>query len=161
MNVEQLMTRNVYTCHPGDPVSVAAGIMWDRDCGCVPVVDPQNSARLVGIVTDRDVCMAAYTQGRPLAAIDVQSAMSTTVHCCRPTDSIDSALQTMERHQIHRLPVVDADGGVVGLLSLADAAREAAHEHPRRTKDMTDGRVGEVFEAISAPRGPRDIAAPA
>ena len=111
------------------------------------------------MLTDRDVCMAAYTQGRVLSDIEVRSAMSTSVCSCSPTDSIDSALKAMEENQFHRLPVVDQDGRLVGLLSLADAAREAAREHARGVKEMPDGRIGEVLEAISAPRGPRDIAA--
>jgi CBS domain-containing protein len=160
MNVDQLMTRNVRACHPADSLSEAARIMWDRDCGCVPVVEPENgTARLVGMITDRDVCMAAYTQSRLLSEIEVRSAMATTVRSCRSTDSVASALKTMEDNQLHRLPVVEQNGHLVGLLSLADAAREAAREHARATKEMTDGRIGEVLEAISAPRGPREIAA--
>ncbi len=163
MTVEQLMTRNVETCHPGDPVSAAAHIMWDRDCGCVPVVEPEDgTARLVGMITDRDVCMAAYTQGRTLAAIEVRGAMATKLFSCRSTDSIDDALKLMEANQLHRLPVVDQDGRLVGLVSLADAAREAAREHARGSKkEITDLRIAEVLEAISAPRGPHQICATA
>jgi CBS domain-containing protein len=158
MNVEQLMTRDVQTCHPGDPLIVAARIMWERDCGCVPVVEAENgTARLVGMITDRDVSMAAYTQGLLLCEIKVRSAMATSVRSCRPTDSIHSALKTMEKNQFHRLPVVDEHGRLVGLLSLADVAREAAREHAREGKEMTDSRIGEVLKAISAPRGPREI----
>jgi len=133
--------------------------MWERDCGCVPVVEAENgTARLVGMITDRDVCMAAYTQGRLLSEIEVRSAMATSVRSCRPTDSLHSALKTMEKNQFHRLPVIDEHGRLVGILSLADAAREAAREHAREAKEMTDGRIGEVLEAISVPRGPREIA---
>lgn len=160
MRVEQVMTPNVEACRPGDSLDAAARIMWGRDCGCVPVVEPAGgSARLVGIITDRDVCMAAYTQGRALPEIDVRSAMATQVYSCRPRDSLAGALKVMEKHQLRRLPVVDQDGRLVGLLSLADAAREAAREHARRTKEITDRRIGEVLEAISAPRGPHDLAA--
>lgn len=163
MKVEQLMTRNVETCHPGDSLSVAAHIMWDRDCGCVPVVEPEDgTARLVGMVTDRDVCMAAYTQGRKLAEIEVRGVMATKLFCCRSTDSIDDALKAMEENQLHRLPVVGKDGRLVGLISLADAAREAARERPRGSKkEVTDLRIAEVLEAISAPRGPHQICATA
>jgi CBS domain-containing protein len=162
MNVEQLMTRNVEICRPTDPLSAAASIMWNRDCGCVPVVQATDGTdRLVGMITDRDVCMAAYTQGRALSGIEVRRAMATTVRACASGDSIDTALETMAMNQLHRLPVVDRDGRLVGLLSLADAAREAAREHARTPKEVTEVRIGEVIEAICAPRGPHEIAAAA
>ena len=88
MNVGQLMTRTVHACNPDDPLHVAAQIMWEQDCGCVPVVvDEEGGSRVVGMLTDRDVCMAAYTQGKALAVIKVSSAMSREVCSCRPTDS--------------------------------------------------------------------------
>ena len=77
MRVEQLMTRTVETCEPHDTLVTAARIMWTRDCGCVPVVVPEEGGhRVVGMLTDRDVCMAAYLQGRPLSEISVASVMS-------------------------------------------------------------------------------------
>ncbi len=157
MNVEQLMTLNVESCHPGDSLTVAAHIMWDHDCGCVPVVedDEDGTARLVGMVTDRDVCMAAYQQDRTLSEIDVGSAMATKPLRCRSTDSVASALTTMERNRVHRLPVVDRGGRLVGLLSMTDVAREAAREHAGTTKETIDCRIGEALEAITVPRGPR------
>ena len=158
MTVEQLMTRNVETCHPADSLSVAARIMWERDCGCVPVVDePNGAARVVGMITDRDVCMAAYTQGRSLAAIDVGSAMARIVHSCRPKDSVKEAMKIMEANRLRRLPVVDQDDRLVGLLSLADAAREVARAQGHATTELTDARLGELIEAISAPRGVHDV----
>jgi CBS domain-containing protein len=66
MNVEQLMTSTVRTCCPNDPLSDAARVMWEADCGCVPVTEEcYGSAKVVGVITDRDICMAAFTQGFP------------------------------------------------------------------------------------------------
>jgi CBS domain-containing protein len=159
MKVEQLMTRDVQTCHPGDPLNAAAQIMWDHDCGSVPVVEQEDgAARVVGMLTDRDVCMAAYTQGRPLSAIKVESAMARGVRSCRFTDSLGTALRILEHNQLHRLPVLDQNDHLVGMLSLADAAREAAREHGRDAKEVTDGQIGETLEAISAPRLPHEVA---
>jgi CBS domain-containing protein len=153
MRVEQLMTRDVRACRPSDRVAAAARIMWERDCGCVPVVDSgDGGGRVIGMITDRDICMAAYFQDRPLSAIRVESAMAKRVHCCRPTDTIGEALNLLQQHQLHRLPVVDNEGHLVGMLSLADAAREAAREHGRRAREVSDTRIGEVLEAVSAPR---------
>jgi CBS-domain-containing membrane protein len=92
--------------------------MWDHDCGCVPVVDAQD--RLVGIVTDRDICMAAYTQGVPLAAIAVERVMSPRVISCTRGDDLETAHRLMRTHEIHRIPVADSRGRLVGILSLSD-----------------------------------------
>jgi len=159
MKVEQLMTRNVQTCCPGDPLNAAARIMWERDCGCVPVVEPEDgAARVIGMLTDRDICIAAYTQGRPLSAMKVESAMARNVRSCRFTDSIGTALKILEQNQLHRLPVLDQNDHLIGMLSLADAAREAAREHGRSAKEVTDTQIGEVLEAISAPRSSHEVA---
>jgi CBS domain-containing protein len=153
MKVEQLMTRNVRTCRSSDPLERAAQLMWEQDCGIVPVTAEGNgSGRVVGMITDRDVCMAAYTQGRRLAEIPVSSAMSRELFSCRPTDSLAVALKVMETNQVHRLPVVDRDDQVVGLLSLADIAREARREHGITPAEVSDVAVAEALEAISASR---------
>jgi CBS domain-containing protein len=162
MKVEQLMTRNVQTCRADDHLNQAAQIMWEHDCGVVPVVASGNgAARIVGVLTDRDICMAAYTQGRSLQDIRVASAMSQQVCSCRPSDAIAVALRVMETNKVRRLPVVDQDDHVVGLLSIADIGREAACEHGTRTAHITDAAVGAAFEAISAPRSSGTLVAAA
>jgi CBS domain-containing protein len=123
MKVKELMTQAVRTSTPDAPLSEAAKVMWERDCGVVPIVDAQG--RVAGVVTDRDACMAAYTQGKPLSAIPIRSVMSTSVHTCRPDDDLAQAEETMSRHQVRRLPVVDGGDRLVGILSLNDVARRA------------------------------------
>ena len=158
MKVEQLMTRTVRTCHPGDTLNVPAQIMWEHDCGCVPVVmDEEGGARVVGMLTDRDICMAAYTQGRPLEAIAVSSAMSQRVCSCRPTDALRVALNVLRANQLHRLPVVNADDHLIGVLSLADVAREAGREHGRRGVEVKDEDIAQTLEAISEPRARGEV----
>jgi CBS-domain-containing membrane protein len=110
------------------------------------------------MITDRDICMAAYTQGRPLWDIKVESVMARNVRSCRFTDSIGTALKILEQNQLHRLPVLDQNDHLIGILSLADVAREAAREHSRSAKEVTDAQVGEVIEAISAPRSCHEVA---
>jgi CBS domain-containing protein len=159
MNVEQVMTREVETCRPEDHLNVAAQIMWDRDCGCVPVVEQvDGGVRVTGMITDRDICMAAYTQGRPLTDIPVWSAMATEVRACRGTDSIDTAVRSFEQHRVRRLPVLDQQNHLVGLLSLADIAGEARREHAQRRKDVTDAEIAEALEVITQPRSPGALA---
>jgi CBS domain-containing protein len=152
MRVEQLMTRNVETCRTDDHLQRAAQIMWEHDCGVVPVTNGDGATRVVGMLTDRDVCMAAYTRGQRLDQIPVRTAMSRQLFSCRPTDSLAVALKVMQANQVHRLPVVDQDDRIVGILSLADVAREAQHEHGSKMPEVTDTSVAAAIEAISASR---------
>ena len=118
MKVADLMTRDVRVCTIHDSLNAAARIMWDHDCGCVPVVD--GHGRLAGIVTDRDISMAAYTQGLPLEAIAVERVMSPRVISCARGDDLEAAHRMMRTHEIHRLPVADSRGRLLGILSLSD-----------------------------------------
>jgi CBS domain-containing protein len=120
MQVQELMTRDVATCRPTDTLDRAAQMMWEHDCGCVPVVD--DGGVPIAMITDRDVCMAAYTQGRPLYGIQVSSAMSHRILTCRETDPVGTAEAIMRREQVRRLPVVGPDGRMIGILSLNDVA---------------------------------------
>jgi CBS-domain-containing membrane protein len=153
MRVEQLMTRTVKTCAPQDTLDRAAGLMWDYDCGALPVIAGDGAGdRVVGVLTDRDICMAAYTQGRALRDIPVASAMAQRVCSCRPSDTVAVALRVIETNQIRRVPVVDDGDHLVGMLSLADLWREARREHGQRSPDVTERAIGEAVEAIAAPR---------
>jgi CBS domain-containing protein len=124
-DVGSIMTRNVVSCSGNDTLHRAAQIMWDRDCGAVPIVDA--SGRAVGLITDRDLCMAAYTRGRPLSAINVSSLLSGKLHTCAASTSLDEAVFRMRAQRIRRLVVVDPkDQRLIGMLSLADLARHLA-----------------------------------
>lgn len=158
MNVEQIMTKDVATCCPDDTLNEAARLMWERDCGFVPVAEPSPTRRLVGIVTDRDLCMAAYTRGRSLGEIRIGDVMSTGVRSCKPSDDLAAAETTMRDSQVHRLPVVDDADQLLGVISLADIAREAAREAGSKRQEVTVAEIGETLAAI---RQPREIAATA
>jgi CBS domain-containing protein len=118
--VKRLMQTPV-TCSPDDSLNHAAQLMWDRDCGAVPVVGSDGA--VVGIITDRDICMATYTRGQAPGAISVESVMSKAVQTCSPEDSVGDAARLMAEKRVRRLPVT-IDGRLVGLLALADIARE-------------------------------------
>jgi CBS-domain-containing membrane protein len=98
--------------------------MWNHDCGAIAVID--SDGKLVGMLTDRDICMAAYTQGQALRDIPVASAMATKVYSCQAGEPVVVAERLMRDNQIRRVPIVDADNRPVGLLSLNDVARHAA-----------------------------------
>jgi CBS domain-containing protein len=117
MKVQDAMTRNVTTCNQDDTLSHAARLMWEYDCGGIPVLNQDGA--VCGMITDRDICMAAYTRGLPLQELQVRNAMSAVVHTCQPEDSIESALQLMHRNRVRRIPVTDG-GRPVGMLSLSD-----------------------------------------
>ncbi len=118
--VRKLMKAAPSTCAPGDSLERAAQMMWELDCGVVPVVDANG--HLVGIVTDRDVCMAAYTRGESLRVMPVESTMSNLVVSCSPEDSVGHALRVMATSRVRRLPVLE-NGRLLGLLTLADISR--------------------------------------
>jgi CBS domain-containing protein len=120
-SVSDLMTTAVRSCSANDHLQRVAQIMWETDCGVVPVVD--GDGRLVGMITDRDICMAAYTQGKPLSHIGVSHAMAKEVHGVHDTDRVEAAEDLMRRARVRRVPVLDSDGRLKGILSMNDLAR--------------------------------------
>jgi CBS-domain-containing membrane protein len=105
------------------------------------------------MITDRDICMAAYTTGRPLTDLRVHEAMSPSLHSCKPGDSVSDVEGLMRRNQVRRLPVVDEAGSLTGILSLADLAR-AAQTQNKKQPEIGETGVVHLLEAISAPREP-------
>jgi CBS domain-containing protein len=158
VKVSELMTRDVKSCALEETLNAAARIMWDHDCGCVPVLDA--SRQLAGIVTDRDLSMAAYTQGLPLGAIPVERAMSGRVITCAPGDSVAMAHRLMRSHEVHRLPVVDSAGAVIGILSLSDLAHHARNGL-RGAAAVKSQHAAEIFETVAAIRRRRPAASAA
>src|SRR5438105_6616827 len=124
MEVKALMTREAKTCSPDETLDKAARLMWEHDIGSVVIVNSKSVP--VGMVTDRDICMAAYTQGRRLAEIQIESAMAKSVRSCSASDDVSAAEEMMRRFQVHRLPVVGQDKRLVGVLSLNDLAVKLA-----------------------------------
>ncbi len=124
MKVADVMTSELATCRADDSLNRAAQLMWERRCGTVAIVDEAGKA--VGVLTDRDVCMAAYTQGRRLDDIAVGSAMSRAVRTCLASAAIEDAEDVMAAHAVRRVVVVDDDGRACGMLSIDDIARAGA-----------------------------------
>ena len=146
MNIEQLMSKDLRTCSQNDALDCAARIMWEKDCGVVPIVDSDN--RVVGMITDRDICVAAYTQDRLLKHIPISSIGMKPVVAVRPHDSPQTAEGLMQKHQVRRVAVTDERGRLVGMLSLNDLAREAAR-HPR---ELSTDEVMKTLAVIGQPR---------
>lgn len=155
MNIEKVMTREVFACSPNDTLNRAAQIMWEADCGALPVVDAQR--RVVGLVTDRDVCMASYTRGVPLWAAPVSSAMSKALFTCSPDDAVGDVERLMKEKQIRRVPVVNGEGELLGVVTLGDLARFSQQSAFQKA---TGGlAITKTLAAICEPRAPKQSAA--
>ena len=124
VTVNEIMTSNVRACGPRTNLAQVAKMMWDCDCGVVPVVD--ESQRVVGMITDRDICIAAATRAEAPAQLAANDVMQTGVHTCSPDEDVRGALKTMKKFRIRRLPVVDRQGRLAGMLSLNDLVMPAA-----------------------------------
>lgn len=129
MRARDLMTTPAITCHVNDTLNSVAKKMWDADVGVMPVVNDEGT--LTGMVTDRDICMAAYTQGRSLDEVLVNSAMAMHVVSAPPDAFISDLEALMANHQLRRIPIVDGDGKPIGLLSLNDLAIESVQPDSR------------------------------
>lgn len=128
MKIAQLMTRDVKMCRDSDTLDVAVRLMWEFDIGSVVVVNDLGQA--IGVVTDRDACMAAYLQAQPLHAISCKTAMSNHVVTCRPSDPDSNIAALMASHKIRRIPVVDEQMQPIGMVSLNDLALAMAKAVP-------------------------------
>lgn len=124
MKVCELMTERPMRCYPSDSVNRAAQIMWDHACERVPVVDWVDA--LIGVISDRDVAMAAYTQGKRLAEINVTSATPGHVLCCEGDCSAEIALAIMREHALKSLPIIDKAGKLIGTVALETLRRACA-----------------------------------
>jgi CBS domain-containing protein len=121
MQVQELMNRVVRTCHEGDSLEHATRTMWECDVGCLVVTDAEQ--RPVGIITDRDVLMAAFRRKIALSAGTVRSAMSTNVRTVGPSCSLYQLELLMQAARIRRVPVIDGDGRLIGIIGLGDLAQ--------------------------------------
>ncbi len=148
MKVQDLMSHPALTCNVNDDLNVPAKLMWDHDCGVIAVV--REDGKLAGVITDRDICMAAYTQGRPLEQILVNAVMSKDVVAARPDQGLAEVERMMCTNQVRRIPVVDGDHRPIGVVSLNDLAIESVEPDTR----MADGpsRVARTLAAVCRPR---------
>src|SRR5215472_13251551 len=151
MEIADLMTRQVQCCAPEDSLEQAARLMWDHDCGCLPVcTGAEDRARTVGLITDRDICMCALFEGVPLSQLRVEQAMAKQVLGCKPEDSLEQAERVMQSARVRRLPVLSGRGDLLGMISLADLAREAE----RGRREAAASSIGHTFAAIVEPLVP-------
>ena len=152
MRVEELMNLNARVCGLNDNLSAAAGLMWENDCGMLPVVAEEGN--VVGLITDRDICMAATLKSQNLWNIAVEEVISGDVYACKPEDDIRSALKTMREKRVRRLPVIAEDGTLKGVLSMNDVVLKAEESKDKKPAELTYAEVVNTYKAISEHREP-------
>jgi len=142
MKARELMTADPTCCTLEDTIQQVAQLMRDHDCGCIPVVENEESKRLVGVVTDRDIAIRCTAEGKG-PQTRVKDALSPNAKACGPDDDVEAVERIMTGEQVRRVPVVDERGSCVGMIAQADLAlnHQAASERE----------VGEVVERISQP----------
>jgi CBS domain-containing protein len=133
--ISELMTVKPRTVKTGDSIVDAAKLMRGEDAGIAPIVDGD---RLVGVLTDRDIAIRVVAEGKDPASTKVEEIASTNLVTIDPQQELDEALRLMAQHQVRRLPVVEEDGRLVGILAQADVARH-----------IDSARTGELVEEIS------------
>ena len=116
MKIREIMSAQPKTASPGTSLAAAAHLLWDADCGILPVVEGR---KLVGVVTDRDMYIALATRNKPASQITVGDVTSGAVWACGPDDEVQVALDTMKTRRVRRLPVVEA-GALIGVISMND-----------------------------------------
>ena len=150
MIVKEVMNHEVTSCRPDTTLESAAILMWDGDCGTVAVVDDESM--VVGIITDRDICMAVALQHKPASGIQVQEVMSRHLFTCQPENDIMNALKIMSFQKVRRLPVTNDSGQVEGIISIEDLIARA--ERGRRgiqTPELSYDDTMTTLKAICRP----------
>jgi CBS domain-containing protein len=126
MKVFEVMTIDVGFCHPDDNLTKAVQIMWEKDCGIVPVVDAQK--RLIGVVTDRDISIAAASRNRRTSSIKAGDMNFRPVKTCAGEDDVKDVLKRMRKYKIRRLCVTNQDKELLGIISLSDILLKAGEK---------------------------------
>lgn len=139
MKCSEVMTKDPSCCLPTDTVFEAAKLMKSEDVGPIPVVGDKQAKKLEGIVTDRDLALKVVAEGLDPNVTKVQDVMTTNVVACRPDDDANQALELMEEHQVRRIPIVDENRRLVGIIAQADVA----------TRMEGRQKTGEVVKEIS------------
>jgi CBS domain-containing protein len=159
MRVQDVMTWDPESCTPHHDLAHVAMIMWRRDCGIVPVVE-SGTNHLIGVVTDRDICMATATQGKAPGQIPVGDAMTRNPLTCLPGDDLKTALKSMADAQVRRLPVADTQGNLRGVVALNDLILHAEKTARHGEAAVTYAEVMAALRTVSQHRQATAVHAP-
>lgn len=140
MKVKKAMTSDVKCCTPFDTIVDVARMMRVNDVGAIPVIKDKRSRELAGIITDRDITCRVTSAGKAPGSVRVQKVMTRKPVVCHPEDTLDDCARQMQKHRVRRLPVVDENGAVVGIIAQGDIAR-----------NLQAAKVGRTVAKISTP----------
>jgi CBS domain-containing protein len=152
MKVQDVMTEDVQSCRPETNLAAAAAMMWENDCGVLPIV--ADSGKAIGMITDRDIAIALGTRNKQAAEIPVREVISGQLFAATPDEDIHTALKLMRKEKVHRLPVLDAEGKLEGILSLNDVALHAMHPNGKTTPALSYEDVVSTLKAVCEHRHP-------
>jgi CBS domain-containing protein len=137
----EVMTKKTVCCLPDDLVTEAAELMKKEHVGSIPIIEDEQSRKLVGIVTDRDLTIRIVAEGLDAKSTKIESIMTRNVVTCSAEDDLQKVVDAMSKYQLRRIPVVDDDNKILGIIAQADVAMH--FDHPKRTAAM----VKEISQA--------------
>ncbi|KAF0246545.1 MAG: putative cystathionine [Planctomycetota bacterium] len=146
LTVGDICTRSPRVTTPEASLAQAAKVMWEGDCGMLPVIDAER--KVIGVISDRDVALALAVRGAKAHEAKVREAMGTRVVSCRAEEPIGAALSRLAKFQVRRLPVVSAGGVIEGILSIADAISSSGRFMGEKGQDLTGDAIVRVLQAI-------------
>jgi CBS domain-containing protein len=157
MKVQDVMMGTPVYCSPETNLGSAIEILWERNCGILPIVDARR--KVIGVVTDRDLCVALGTRNRLPGQITVGEVATGEVHSCRAHEDIHAALQTMARQRVRRLPIVSEDGVLEGILSMDNVVLHIESAGWGRKPELSDEDVVSTLRQIYGPLVPQVVEA--
>lgn len=156
MRVLDIMMGTPYYCRPETNLGSATELMWTGNCGFLPVLGANGE--VVGVITDRDVCIALGTRHLAPGNVVVGEVMSTNVYSCAPEDDVHFALGAMKAGRVRRLPVIAKDGTLVGVISMDDVLLRAEATNVTKPDEISALEVVEAFRSINTRQLPQVVA---
>jgi CBS domain-containing protein len=146
MKVKEIMTPNAKAIWLTESLAAAAQLMWENDCGVLPII--KDGRKVIGMITDRDICMAIAMRDSNPSSVSVEEVMTGQVYSVNPEDEVDHALEAMQEHKIRRLPVVNAEGELEGVISMNDVALHAKPPDEETGNNIGYGDFVKTYQAI-------------
>jgi CBS domain-containing protein len=156
MKVKDIMMGTPYYCQPETNLGSATELMWNANCGFLPVESAEG--KVIGVITDRDICVALGTRHRPAGEVAVAEVLTGKLYSCAPDDDIHMALQTLKEAAVRRLPVISLKGTLVGVLSMDDILLRAEPTSLAKTPELSSDEVIRTFRSITQRRVPENAA---
>ena len=152
MRVRDVMMRTPASCNAQTNLAAAVEILWNRNCGFLPVANAEG--KIIGVVTDRDICIALGTRNQLAGEVTVGDVISGKLFACQADDDVRTALATMAQEKVRRLPVIGADGKLEGILSMDDAVLHAEASHPGKASELSNEDVAVTLKKLYQPQVP-------